>query len=173
MSNPTDDAEPEAHGGARRAARAAADDDPDPRKRRLLLVSLVMAAAGIVGTVLVLIEGKGTYSKPVDELLAQRSKYVGRPVRAEGLLVHGSLARGADGCDHRFTIARNGAEVPVRFPMCVVPDSLRDVPGIDVEVNVEGELHADGSLGATRVFTKCPSKYDEEKLVARGEKRPH
>ena len=73
----------------------------------------------------------------------------------------------------RSTIAKNGAEIPVRFPQCVVPDSLRDVAGIDVEVNVEGELHADGSLQATRVFTKCPSKYERDELVARGEKAPH
>ena len=153
-----------------------ADDEGSRRKRLVLLVSLVATAAGISGMVLMLLESKGTYSKPVDELVARHAAYVGRPgrpVRAEGMLVHGSLAKGADGCDHRFSIATKGARTRVHFPQCVIPDSLRDVAGLDVEVNVEGELLADGTLGATRVFTKCPSKYDEERLVARGAKAPH
>ena len=158
----------------RRRRRDTYDDDEDSsRKRLLLLVPLVMAAALIAGLALVVIESRGTYSRPVDELVAQRASFVGKPVRVDGMLVHGSLAKGIDACDHRFTIARNGAEMPVRFPRCVVPDSLRDVAGIDVEVNVEGELGADGSLAATRVFTKCPSKYERDELIARGKKAPH
>ena len=38
-------------------------------------------------------QDKGIYSKPVDELVAQKSKFVGKPVRAEGNLVHGSLVK--------------------------------------------------------------------------------
>jgi len=157
----------------RRRRDGDADDEDGSRKRLIFLISLVAATAAIVGMVFVLLESKGTYSKPVDELVADQARYVGRPVRAEGVLVHGSLAKGADGCDHRFTITKGGARIPVHYPQCVIPDSLRDVEGIDVEVNVEGELLADGSLGATRVFTKCPSKYDEKKLVALGAKAPH
>ena len=51
------------------------------------------AAAAIVALVLIGMQDKGVYSKPVDELVAQKAKFVGKPVRAEGLLVHGSLVK--------------------------------------------------------------------------------
>lgn len=176
MNEPTDAAEvpePEPEPVAARRHRDLADDEDDPRKRLKLLVPLVMAAAAIVGLVLFVIESKGTYSRPVDQLVAQQGSFVGKPVRVDGKLVHGTLGMGPSGCDYRFTIASNKAEVPVRFPQCVVPDSLRDVPGIEVEVGVEGALQADGSFVATRVFTKCPSRYEEDRLMAQGAKRPH
>jgi cytochrome c-type biogenesis protein CcmE len=173
----TDDADALDPGRPPRRRRGGDDHDDDgdegSRKRLLVVVPLVMAAAGIVGMVLVSTESKGTYSKTVDEIVAQHAGYVGRPVRVEGMLVHGSLAKAANGCEHRFTIAKNGATMPVRYPNCVVPDGLRDVPGIDVQVNVEGELHADGSLAATRIGTKCPSKYERDELIASGAKKPH
>ncbi|HKO93425.1 MAG TPA: cytochrome c maturation protein CcmE, partial [Polyangiaceae bacterium] len=42
----------------------------------------------------------------------------------------------------------------------VVPDTFRDVAGVEVEVTAEGRLSADGRLQATKIFAKCPSKYE-------------
>ncbi|CAN5738797.1 hypothetical protein BH11MYX4_BH11MYX4_54580 [soil metagenome] len=50
-------------------------------------------------------------------------KFVDKPVRAVGNLVHGSLVRRDSPCEYRFTIEKNGAELPVSFKKCVVPDS--------------------------------------------------
>ena len=150
------------------------DDDADAsRKRLLLLVPLVMAAAAIVALVLVGMQDKGVYSKDVDVLLAEKAKFIGKPVRVEGLLVHGSLVKRESPCEYRFTIEKNGAEVPVRYAKCVVPDTFRDVPGVDVGVTVEGELRPDSSLEATAVLAKCPSKYEMKDKAAKGEKMPH
>jgi cytochrome c-type biogenesis protein CcmE len=113
------------------------------------------------------------YSKPVDELLSARAKFMGRPVRAEGNLVHGSLSKREQPCEYRFVITKNAAELPVRFGQCVVPDTFRDVPGMDVGVTVEGELQADGSFEATSVLAKCPSKYEMKQRKERGEEMPH
>jgi cytochrome c-type biogenesis protein CcmE len=156
--------------------RRGDDDDDDPaaaRKRLLVVIPLVMAAAAIVALVLVGMQDKGMYSKPVDELVAEKTKFVGRPVRAEGNLVHGSIDKRIDPCEYRFTIEKNGVAVPVRLPKCVVPDTFRDVPGMDLGVTVEGELLADGSLAATQVLAKCPSKYEMKEKAARGEQAPH
>jgi hypothetical protein len=87
-----------------------------------------MGAAALATLVLTGMQDKAIYSKPVDELLAQKAKFIGRPVRAEGLLVHGSLTKRDQPCEYRFVIAKNGAELPVRFAQCVVPDTFRDVP---------------------------------------------
>ena len=158
----------------RRDRDAEVEDDPEAsRKRLLLLVPLVMAAAAIVALVLVGMQDKGTYSKDVDVLLAEKAKFIGKPVRVEGLLVHGSLVKREQPCEYRFTIEKNGVEVPVRYGKCVVPDTFRDIPGTEIGVTVEGELRADNSLEASAVLAKCPSKYEMKQKAASGEKMPH
>ncbi len=157
----------------RRRDRELEEDPEASRKRLLLLVPLVMAAAAIVALVLVGMQDKGTYSKDVDVLIAEKAKFIGKPVRVEGSLVHGSLVKRESPCEYRFTIEKNGVEVPVRFAKCIVPDTFRDVPGVDVGVTVEGELLADNSLEANAVLAKCPSKYEMKQKAAQGEKMPH
>ena len=158
---------------ARRRRDGEEDDADGSRKRLLLLVPLVMSAAAIVALVLVGMQDKGMYSKPVDILVAEKAKFVNKPVRAEGNLVHGSLVRRDSPCEHRFTIEKNGAEIPVSFMGCVVPDTFRDVPNVDVEVTVAGELRPNGQFDATEVLAKCPSRYDMDKRAVRGEKMPY
>lgn len=153
-------------------------DGPDePAARRwvgpAVAVALTMGAAAIAVLVLTGMQSNAIYSKPVDQLLADKAKFVGRPVRAEGNLVHGSLEKRDQPCEYRFTIAKNGAELPVRFAQCVVPDTFRDVAGVDVGVTVEGELKADDRFEATSVLAKCPSKYEMQERKQRGEEMPH
>ena len=69
-----------------------------------------MGAAAIAALVLTGMQDKAMYSKPVDQLLAQKAKFIGRPVRAEGNLVHGSLVQRDQPCEYRFVIEKNGAD---------------------------------------------------------------
>jgi cytochrome c-type biogenesis protein CcmE len=157
----------------------AHDGEPDGehgRKRwggALVAVGLAMGAGAIAALVLTGMQDKAIYSKPVDELLAQKAKFMGRPVRVEGNLVHGSLAKREQPCEYKFTIEKNGAELPVRFAQCVVPDTFRDVPDLDVGVTVEGELQANDSFEASSVLAKCPSKYEMQQRKQNGEHMPH
>jgi cytochrome c-type biogenesis protein CcmE len=139
----------------------------------LLAVGLVMVTSAIVSVVLFTMKDKAIYSKPVDVLLQDKTKFVGRPVRVEGNLVHGTLIHHDQPCEYDFTLTKNGADLPVRFAQCVVPDTFRDVAGMDVGVTVEGELHADNTFEATTVLAKCPSKYEMKDRAARGERMPH
>ena len=157
----------------RRRGGAAAHDPQATRRGLLIVIPLVVAAAAIVGVVLTGMKDNAIYSKPVDQLMAQRAKFAGRPVRAEGNLVHGSLMKRDTPCEYRFTLTKNGTEVPVRYAQCVVPDTFKDVPGMDVGVTVEGELLADNSFEATSVLAKCPSKYEMKERAGRGETMPH
>jgi cytochrome c-type biogenesis protein CcmE len=134
---------------------------------------LAMVAAAIAGLVLTCMQDNAIYSKPVDQLLAAKAKFLGRPVRAEGNLIHGSLVKREQPCEYRFSIAKNGAELPVRFAQCVVPDTFRDVPDLDVGVTVEGELQKDETFEATSVLAKCPSKYEMKQRKDHGEQMPH
>lgn len=160
-----------------RPSRRHRDELDAPSGRRwvgpAVAVGLAMGAAAIAGLVLTTMQSNAIYSKPVDELLAGKAKFMGRPMRAEGNLVHGSLEKREQPCEYRFTITKNGASLPVRFAQCVVPDTFRDVPGLDVGVTVEGELRPDDGFEATSVLAKCPSKYDMQQRKQRGEEMPH
>jgi cytochrome c-type biogenesis protein CcmE len=136
-------------------------------------VGLTMVAAAAATLVLTGMQDNAIYSRPVDQLMAEKAKFLHRPVRAEGNLVHGSLVKRDQPCEYRFSIEKNSVEVPVRFAQCVVPDTFRDVPDTDVGVTVEGELQADGSFEATTVLAKCPSKYEMQQRKNRGEQMPH
>jgi cytochrome c-type biogenesis protein CcmE len=134
---------------------------------------LAMAAGGVATLVLTGMQDNAIYSRPVDRLIAEKAKFLNRPVRAEGNLVHGSLVKRELPCEYRFSIEKNGAELPVRFAQCVVPDTFRDVPDTDVGVTVEGALQANDTFEATSVLAKCPSKYEMQQRKGRGEQMPH
>ena len=154
--------------------RREEEADPERSKKGLiLLLGLVMGAALIASMALFGMKDNAIYSKPVDQLVAEKAKFTDKQVRAEGNLVHGSLVKRDSPCEYRFTIQKNGVQVPVRFPQCVVPDTFRDVPDMDVGVTVEGELRADNTFDATTVLAKCPSKYEMKERAGRGEKMPH
>jgi cytochrome c-type biogenesis protein CcmE len=157
----------------RRRRDEPADDPQERRKRMMMVIPLVAVAAGLVAFVLGGMKDNAIYSKPVDELVASKERFAGRAVRAEGNLVHGSLVKRDSPCEYRFTIAKNGVEVPVRYAQCVVPDTFRDVPGMDVGVTVEGQLQSDNSFVATNVLAKCPSKYEMKERAQKGETMPH
>lgn len=157
----------------RRGATEIEEEPEAARKRLLLVVPLVMAAGAIVGLVFLLMKDKGVYSKQVDELITQKEQFIGKPVRAEGMLVHGSLQKRDAPCEYRFRIAAKGVEVPVRYAGCVVPDTFKDVAGMDLAVTVEGELRKDSSIEASQILAKCPSKYEMQQKAAAGEKAPH
>ena len=164
-------------GGAKSAAsvQAAGDEaspvageaQAQPKMRWGLLVGLLALMGGIL--TLVFSGGKDAvaYSYSVDEVKAKAGELGDRQLRVQGGLVEGTLVRRDSPCEYRFLIRKlekdgkldkNGQALEVRYPLCVVPDTFRDKAG--VEVTAEGRLAADGHLQATKIFAKCPSKYD-------------
>lgn len=152
--------------------RRAQAEGPASKKGLLLVMALVGVGASVVTLALAgFKDNAAVYSKPVDELLAQKTKFVGRAVRAEGTMVPGSLKHQEKPCEYRFMVEKNGQAMPVRFGQCVVPDNFQDIPGMPVSLTVEGELGQSGTFEATAILTKCPSKYEEKEKA--GEKNPH
>lgn len=156
-----------------RRRRRRGDSGGAARRGWMIAVPLVAGAAAIVGLVLAGMKDNAIYSTPVDQLLSQKARFAGRPVRAEGTLVPGSLQKSESPCEYKFRIATNGIEVPVSFPQCIVPDTFKDVPGMPVNVTVEGKLQADDTFAATNVLAKCPSKYEMKERAQKGESMPH
>ena len=94
-------------------------------------------------------------------------------MRVEGTLVKGTLVRRDQPCEYRFKVAKKGVELPVRFAQCVVPDTFRDMPGMDVSVTAEGKLKDTGYFEASSIMAKCPSKYEMKERAKGGEQAPH
>ena len=111
------------------------------------------------------------YSKLVHEVVVDPEAFRGRELRVEGDLRQGSVQFREDPCEWRFVLEKEGEEMPVQFPQCVVPDTFRDTFGI--EVTVQGQLGEDGVFLANQVIPRCPSKYEMQERLESGEDVPH
>jgi cytochrome c-type biogenesis protein CcmE len=164
----------EASAQAQPAAAAEPEAARPPPKRSLgLLIGLLVAGSAILTLVFTNFKDAAVYSKGVDALLKDQEKYKGRNVKVEGTLVKGTLMRRDQPCEYRFKIQKEGAVLPVRYSSCVVPDTFRDMPGMDVDVTAAGKLAANGSFEADHIMAKCPSKYEMQERQKKGEKAPH
>ncbi|MCU0689876.1 MAG: cytochrome c maturation protein CcmE [Polyangiaceae bacterium] len=132
-----------------------------PKRNLGLLAALIAIAVGIGALVMLTLEDAVVYAKTVDQLMAARHQLVGRRVRVEGTLVHGSLVKRDSPCEFRFKLRANDAVVDVRYPQCVIPDTFQDRSEADVSVTTEGTLSKQGVFEADQILAKCPSKYEE------------
>jgi cytochrome c-type biogenesis protein CcmE len=111
------------------------------------------------------------YSSTVSQLA--KKPMLGTTVRVEGSLVPGSLCRGPSKCGIRFRLAdtsypKDGLriELEVRYAQCVIPDMFRDVPGYELNLVADGELHADRRhFDADTLMTRCTGKYEIPRAV--------
>jgi cytochrome c-type biogenesis protein CcmE len=138
-----------------------------------LLVGLLVIVAGVLGLVFTSLDGSSIYSMGVDKLVKEQDQYGKRTVRVTGMLVKGTLARRDEPCEYRFKLQSGDSTMPVRFPQCVVPDTFRDMPGMDVQVTAQGKLTQGGQFEATEIMAKCPSKYEMKQLASNGQAAPH
>ena len=145
----------------------------NPKRSVGLLVALLVCGIGVLVLVFTTFEDATIYARQVDELIRERDKLTGRNVRVEGSLKRGSLVKRDQPCEYRFTLAKKGTELPVRFAQCIVPDTFRDMPGMDVMVTAEGQLDPAGHFEASNIMAKCPSKYEMNERAQKGEAAPH
>jgi cytochrome c-type biogenesis protein CcmE len=176
-------AEPGATGTA--AKRSAVDAvrpvvaDAEEHKRSWgLLAGLVALGGGVLFFVFNSGSDAVVYSYQVDEIKTQAADIGERQVRVQGLLVSGTLERRDEPCEYRFMMQKAGAmgaePLKVQYAQCIVPDTFRDVKGVEVEVTAEGRLSEDGHLEASKIFAKCPSKYEmKEGAQAMGARPDH
>ena len=155
------------------AASAPTTKRRNPKRNIGLLAALLVMGGGILTLVLTSFEDAAVYAKGVDELVAAKEDLASRNVRVEGILVKGSLKRREDPCEYRFKLQKNGETIDVRYAQCIVPDTFRDVPDVDVTVNAEGKLSEEGHFEAHTIMAKCPSKYEMKEQNKNGVGMPH
>ena len=124
-----------------------------------LLVASLLAAALVLALVFGLSE-KPIYSVGVSEFL--KRGMADQTVRVRGRLVHGTLCKVTAECGYRFTLDDATAQqLSVADEECIVPDTFREMPGLDVYVTVEGErCQGCHDFKATRVYVKGSGKYE-------------
>ena len=144
-----------------------------PNRNIGLLIGLVAMSSVILFVVFSGFKQAAVYSKGVDELLREKSRFESRNVRVLGSLVSGTLARRSEPCEYRFKMQKNNVEMTVFYPQCVVPDTFRDVSGVKVDVTAEGQLQANGTFRASQIMAKCPSKYEMRDKSNQGQSQSH
>jgi len=149
------------------ADRAPAPPQAKSRKPIYGVVALCLGAAAIAALVLTNFNDSTVYAKGVEQLIAEKGRWVGRNVRVEGILVRGTLKFREKPCEYEFDATRGGKTIHVRYPSCIKPDTLRDdMP--EVGVTAEGKLLVSGEFHATNVLAKCPSKYEMKDKAQKG-----
>jgi len=123
----------------------------------LKIIATVLVVGGTAAYLLVSSFGESmVFYKTVEELLSERARFEEKPIRVNGLLVEGSIARKPGTDEYRFTLGKNGKEIDVTY-RGILPDTM--MPGR--ELVVEGSLHKGGNeFEGTEILTKCPSKYE-------------
>jgi len=158
------------------AAQVGLQPEEEQKRSWGLLAGVLALGAGVLLFVFNSGEDAVVYSYQVDELKAQAADLGERQVRVQGMLVSGTLTRRDEPCEYRFMMQKagvHGAEpLKVQYAQCVVPDTFRDVKGVEVEVTAEGRLAEDGHLEASKIFAKCPSKYEMREGAAAMGKQP-
>ena len=140
---------------------------------RRLLAGTVLLGASILVAVFSLAKRTPVYARSVAEFVAHPIR--GQKVRIQGALVPGSLVREAEPCAYQFRLAEPWsplaevkpdappAQLSVHHPGCLVPDTFRDLPGLEMLVAVEGELcESCHRFEASHILTKAPHKYEIE-----------
>ncbi len=158
------------------AVSSDAPDDGQGRRNLGVLLGLLAIGGGILSFVLGQDGDQLTYAKDVATVVGNQAELGSRNLKVQGVLVPGSLTKREEPCEYRFKIrqkdAPDGAIMSVHFPQCIVPDTFRDVPGMDVEATVTGQLEGD-HFQASVIEAKCPSKYEMQQRQLAGEQKPH
>lgn len=126
----------------------------DKRSRnRLIVVTVILA---IVTAVLIWQSSLGSYSyyKTVTELKNDRS-LVGVQVRVGGLVVKNSLKRDSSG--YHFLISDKAGSIRINYDG-VMPQTF----GEGIQVVAEGIYGSNNQLDASKIITKCPTKYQSK-----------
>lgn len=139
---------------------------PLRRRNPWLNVKVIIAAGVMIAAVgFLVVNAMGSsmaYFQTVSELEASGRGVNGEAVRVGGDVLPGSIDRAPMSTELRFTMTDGSSTLPVVY-LGVVPDIFSE----EVEVVAEGTIADDGTLHATRLLTKCPSRFEGESSASR------
>lgn len=127
--------------------------------KKVKLIIVFSLFFGVIGTlVYTSIGNAATFYMTVDELKENEEEAIGKPIKVSGKIVGDTIEFNSDKILLTFEL-RGDDDVTYRVPIQyegAKPDTLND----GWEAIVEGELKPDGTLVASELLVKCPSKYE-------------
>lgn len=131
--------------------------------RKSIRFSVMILLAGIAIVYLIYSGVKETmvYYLTPTELIARAEAYHNTDLRISGKIAAGSLMQ-SEGLVYRFDLVEpesveEGVKIPITY-QGTVPDAFKE----GAEVVVEGTYQTDGTFEASKILTKCPSKYEPD-----------
>ena len=143
------------------------------RKRRLVLALLLLAAAGIAGSLVALaLQRNVTYLHTPSEVEAGTAPKA--TFRLGGVVTEGSVQRTEGTLDVRFSVTDRVHTVPVRYSG-ILPDLFREGQSIIARGKLEGgEFHAEEILAKhDETYMPPEVKAAMDKAKAEGKSAPH
>ena len=122
-------------------------------KRRLIVVTLIIV---IVAIVILAVLGSGSASTTVSVSQAASGDYNGKRVQVSGTVVEDSYENTSDGMSFAIFDPDDATQQIHVDYTGAVPSSF----GSGVTAICTGTMGDDGTLAATELLTKCPSKYE-------------
>lgn len=100
------------------------------------------------------------YSIKVQELKARGESAFDKGYRIEGFVNPETIKKSSDLLTVDFVVHDESGSLPVVYNG-ILPDTFKPSSfSNDIEVLLEGKYRQDGSFQATKIMTKCASKYD-------------
>src|SRR5262245_39042312 len=132
---------------------------PKPKYQVKYLLGAFVILGAIVALIVFGLTQTSKWALEVSELHAKGASAIGQGVRVTGKLEPNSVEKDIKGNQIAFVLTDGTNRLPVTYNG-IVPDTFDRA----VEVVAEGKLNGDGTLTATNVLARCPSKYDASKL---------
>ena len=134
--------------------------NPKRRNRLVIVLFLLTGAAVTAGLTLTALNENLNLFYPPDKVVSGEAP-IGTRIRAGGMVMDGSVIRGANGLDVSFMLTDyEGSEFEVRYSG-ILPDLFREGQG----VLVQGELSPEGVFHAREVLAKHDENYMPPELA--------
>jgi cytochrome c-type biogenesis protein CcmE len=126
------------------------------KKTISIILTVLVVIGGLSYLMLSSFDDNVVYYKTVDELLDDASRFHGRSVRINGVLVPGSVQQKPGTNQYRFQLTKRGKNLDIEYSG-ILPDSMRE----GSELIVQGVLNQQATFfAASEILTKCPSKHE-------------
>lgn len=118
-------------------------------------LSLIVVGIGII--VATSLPKSMQYYVTVDELVKDRSQYVGKEIKVAGKVLKGSIQKENENLFWNFQVENADQVIPVSY-RGAMPDTFKE----EAEVVITGKFLQNGQMQATNVLAKCASRYEEK-----------
>lgn len=119
-----------------------------------IIIGIIVIGGGLSYLVYSAMQSSWAYYISVDDFAAKKSLAQSHTFRIAGIVGKGSITRDVEKMQLTFTLKGQARSLGITYSG-LVPDNFAE----DREVVVEGRVDADGAFQASKLMTKCDSKY--------------